>query len=142
MIILTLIILLGASLLLCFGKLFTNKQLSDIPKKNEISFIEIYGDYINDITKYHVIEGEGEITQIYDVLTSGKKIYTMESVNDIPYNVDGKLTKIILVDSNNNTSLFVYQTNDGKYYIEKSYEGIYEISVEAYKIITQYFITG
>ncbi|RDY25516.1 hypothetical protein CHL78_017775 [Romboutsia weinsteinii] len=46
-----------------------------------------------------------------------------------------------LTDSSNNaTSLFVYQANHGKYYIEKTYEGIYEISVEEYEILTQYFI--
>lgn len=135
------VIILGVFILLYFVGMFTNKQISGIPNKNEIAFVEIYGDCIDDINKYHLVEGDKDIAQIYDVLMSGKRNNTMESVNETPNHVSGKLTKIILTDSSKNaTSLFVYQANYGKYYIEKPYEGIYEISVEEYEILTQYFI--
>ena len=109
------------------GASYKSKKIIDIPSENEISFIEIYDDYINDIS------------EIYNILLSGNK--TMESVNDSPSNVNEKLIKIVLTDSSNEeVSLFIYEGNDGDYYIEKPYEGIYKISVQDYEILKQYLM--
>ncbi|MFR5266697.1 DUF5301 domain-containing protein [Clostridium sp.] len=143
MIIFSMAILLGAIMHLSIGGIVTSKQISDLPEENEVSYIEIYHDYICGISKYHSIEGDAGVSEIYSVLLSGKKNKTLKSVNDLQSNVNGKLTKIVLTDSSNKgTSLFTYQGNDGKYYIEKPYEGIYEISVQGYETLTQYFIAS
>jgi hypothetical protein len=144
MIINSLAIVIGAIVLLYFGVMFANKQILHIPKKDDISYIEIYGDFINDISKHHTIEGAKDISEIYNVLLSGKKSISRESVNELPTDVNGKLTRIVLTDNNNNndTWLYAYQANNGKYYIERPYIGICEISIEGYKIFTQYFIAS
>ena len=67
----------------------------------------------------------------------------MESVNDTPNNVNGNFTRIVLTDNSKNvTTLFAYEANDGNYYIEKPYEGIYQISVKEYEVLNQYFMVG
>lgn len=143
MIIFSMTILVGAIMFLSIGGIVTSKQISDIPKKNEVSFIEIYNDSMSNTSKHHTIEGDKYISEVYNVLLSGKKNKTMKSIDDSPTNVNGKLTRIVLTDSSNNvTSLFAYQGNDGKYYIEKPYDGIYEISVQGYETFTQYFIAN
>lgn len=143
MIIFSIVILLGAIIHLSIGGIVTSKQISDLPEENEVSYIEIYHDYIGGASKYHSIEGDTSVSEIYSVLLSGKKNKTLKSVNDLPSNVNGKLTKIVLTDSSNKgISLFTYQGNDGKYYIENPYEGIYEISVQGYETLTQYFIAS
>lgn len=142
MIVFSIAILVGTIIFISIGGIFTSKQILDIPKKNKVLFVEIYYDYTSSISKHHSIEGDNEITEIYNVLLSGRKSKTMKSVDESPSNVNGKLTKIVLTDSSNNVvSLFAYQGNDGKYYIEKPYEGIYEISIQCYETLTQYFIT-
>ena len=134
MLILVIAILVGIIAFVSIGTSYKSKKVIDILRKNEISFIEIYDDYINDISRYHVIDGDKGISEIYNVILSGNKNKTMQSVNDSPVNVDGKLTKIVLTDSSNEeVSLFTYQGNDGDYYIEKPYEGIYKISVQGYE---------
>lgn len=117
----------------------TSKQILDIPKKNEISFIEIYNDFSSNTSKLHTIEDAKDISEIYNALLLVKKNKIMQSIDDSPTNINGKLIRIVLADSSNNLiSLFVYQGNDGKYYIEKPYEGIYEISVQVYETFTKF----
>lgn len=117
----------------------TSKQILDIPKKNEISFIEIYNDFSSNTSKLHTIEDAKDISEIYNALLLVKKNKIMQSIDDSPTNINGKLIRIVLTDSSNNLiSLFVYQGNDGKYYIEKPYEGIYEISVQVYETFTKF----
>lgn len=117
----------------------TSKQILDIPKKNEISFIEIYNDFSSNTSKLHTIEDAKDISEIYNTLLLVKKNKIMQSIDDSPTNINGKLIRIVLADSSNNLiSLFVYQGNDGKYYIEKPYEGIYEISVQVYETFTKF----
>ena len=140
-IILLMTILGGVIIFLSIGRIGLSKQTLDIPKKNTISSIKIYSNYIDDTSKYHFIEHDKDISEIYDILLSSKKTRTIKSVDDSPSNVDKELTKLVLIDgSNNTTSLFIYQGNDGKYYIEKPYESIYRLSVQEYKKIAQYFI--
>ena len=116
-----------------------SKQILDIPKKNEISFIEIYNDFSSNTSKLHTIEDAKDISEIYNALLLVKKNKIMQSIDDSPTNINGKLIRIVLADSSNNLiSLFVYQGNDGKYYIEKPYEGIYEISVQVYETFTKF----
>ena len=117
----------------------TSKQILDIPKKNEISFIEIYNDFSSNTSKLHTIEDAKDISEIYNTLLLVKKNKIIQSIDDSPTNINGKLIRIVLADSSNNLiSLFVYQGNDGKYYIEKPYEGIYEISVQVYETFTKF----
>lgn len=141
-IIISIIPIVGIILLLFLGKTLNINKSLNIPRKNEISFIEIYNDSINDINKYHLIEGKINITGIYNALIHNKKGRRIESVNDVPTNVNRKLTKIILTDnSNNTTTLFAYQDHDGKYYIEQPYVGAYEISIKEYEVFTKYFVS-
>lgn len=139
MMIFSIISIVAGLMLLYISGVFSSKQISDIPKKDSISSIEIYYDSVNDISKYHTLQDNNSVSEIYDVLLSHKK--STKSINDSPTYVNGKLTKIVLNDRDNNeTSLFVYQSVDGNYYIEKPYEGIYEISTDEYNVFTQYFI--
>ena len=139
-IIISIAIFLGI-MIITFTKIsHSDKGSIDIPKKNEVSFIEIYDDYISDISKYHVIESDKDIEEIYDILLSAKRKKNMQSDNDSPTNVNGEVTKIVIKDSaNNEIILFVYKRNYGKFYIERPYEGIYEISNEEYDNLIQYF---
>lgn len=133
------VILLGVIMFLSIRETVTSKQILDIPKKNEISFIEIYNDFSSNTSKLHTIEDAKDISEIYNTLLLVKKNKIMQSIDDSPTNINGKLIRIVLADSSNNLiSLFVYQGNDGKYYIEKPYEGIYEISVQVYETFTKF----
>lgn len=133
------VILLGVIMFLSIRETVTSKQMLDIPKKNEISFIEIYNDFSSNTSKLHTIEDAKDISEIYNALLLVKKNKIMQSIDDSPTNINGKLIRIVLTDSSNNLiSLFVYQGNDGKYYIEKPYEGIYEISVQVYETFTKF----
>lgn len=133
------VILLGVIMFLSIRETVTSKQILDIPKKNEISFIEIYNDFSSNTSKLHTIEDAKDISEIYNALLLVKKNKIMQSIDDSPTNINGKLIRIVLTDSSNNLiSLFVYQGNDGKYYIEKPYEGIYEISVQVYETFTKF----
>lgn len=133
------VILLGVIMFLSIRETVTSKQILDIPKKNEISFIEIYNDFSSNTSKLHTIEDAKDISEIYNALLLVKKNKIMQSIDDSPTNINGKLIRIVLADSSNNLiSLFVYQGNDGKYYIEKPYEGIYEISVQVYETFTKF----
>lgn len=141
-IIISISIIAGMIMLLYLGGMFSNQQISGLPDKNKLSFIEVYIDYNDDETKYHIIESDEDIFEIYDVLMTGKKSSVMHSVNDVPVNIDGSLARIILTDSNNIcTSLYAYKADDEKYYIEIPYGDIYEISADKYEILTQYFMT-
>lgn len=134
-------IVLGIILIVFCKGFIKNSNISDIPKESEVAFIEIYADSIGDITKHHTIEGEENITEIYDVFKSGKKSKSIKSLNDTPADLDGKLTRIVLNDDSNTTTvLFAFQGKDGKAYIEKPYAAIYEISEENYEVLTKYFI--
>lgn len=133
------VILLGVIMFLSIRETVTSKQILDIPKKNEISFIEIYNDFSSNTSKLHTIEDAKDISEIYNALLLVKKNKIIQSIDDSPTNINGKLIRIVLADSSNNLiSLFVYQGNDGKYYIEKPYEGIYEISVQVYETFTKF----
>lgn len=133
------VILLGVIMFLSIRETVTSKQILDIPKKNEISFIEIYNDFSSNTSKLHTIEDAKDISEIYNTLLLVKKNKIIQSIDDSPTNINGKLIRIVLADSSNNLiSLFVYQGNDGKYYIEKPYEGIYEISVQVYETFTKF----
>ena len=122
-----------------FRQMVIRKQILNIPEKNKVSVIEIYYDYANDISKVRSIKDGKNISEIYNVLLLSKKS-KMKSIGDIPSNFNGKLTKIILIDNfNNEISLFVYKGKYGKYYVEKPYEGIYKISVDGYKVLTEVF---
>lgn len=134
-------IVLGIILIVFCKGFIRNSNISDIPKESEVAFIEIYADSIGDITKHHTIEGKENIAEIYDVFKSGKKSKSINSLNDTPADLDGKLTRIVLNDASNTTTvLFAFQGKDGKAYIEKPYSAIYEISEEDYEVLTQYFI--
>lgn len=140
-IIISIVLIVGIILLLLLGKMLKFNNSLNIPLKSEVSFIELYNDSLNNINKHHLIEEKVNITKIYNALIHNKKGKRIESVNDTPHNVNGKLTKILLNDNNNNsTTLFAYQGADGKYYIEQPYVGIYEISIKEYEVFTQYFL--
>lgn len=132
------IIFIVAIISLFLVKLLTVKQIPSIPLRNKVSSIEIYHDYINNLSKHHSIKSAQSISEIYNVLLSGKKSNILTSLDDSPSNVNGKPIKIVLTDSSNTvTLLFAYQGTDGKYYIEKPYEGIYKISVQGYETLSQ-----
>lgn len=142
MMIISMAFIAGAILLLYFGGFFKNRQISGLPEKNKLSFIEIYGDFNEDRNKHHKIESKEDISEIYDVLLSAKRSRIIESGNDVPVNISGRLVKMVLTYSDNDygRTLFAYQGDYGKYYIESPYQGIYKISSDKYEILTQYFM--
>ena len=123
--------------LLFFYKSLIIKETITIPDINNILNIEIYNDYNNNYT-HSIIKDYKDILPIHNIILSSKK-KQIKSVNDTPNNINGKLIKIIF-NTNTNTSLtlFLYKNYKNKYYIEKPYEGIYEISKKEYRTFMEY----
>lgn len=107
-----------------FGLIGCRKQAEPIvlPSVDEIDSINITTFDSSEIS----YSDEEWIEQFVDVLTKGEAT-TKESVQDIP-NVEsyGKVD----ISYNDKVSTIFYYTEDGKYYIEQPYQGIYITDVD------------
>lgn len=131
----SIILIVGVVLTLVLWEIYGSKYMISIPKIENILFVEIHESEKN---KYMIIEGDS-ISEVYDALIRKKKPTKHESINDAP--IESRYIKIDITDKKNIISTFyAYEGNNGGYYIEQPYNGVYKIEVEDYEIFNQYFI--
>lgn len=97
-----------------------------------------------DIESIKVSQNDQEII-IYNTLNISKiltifenKTTTMESIQDTPSNVSNFIQVKLILKNKDEKTLFLYQRNN-KYYLEQSYNGIYELTEAEYNIVLEYF---
>ncbi|MGG7209709.1 DUF5301 domain-containing protein [Clostridium baratii] len=130
------IFIIGFLSVICFKTVFGNKYTLNVPKLSDILVIELQE---NEKNKNIIIEDNENILEIYEVISNNKKSTRTESINDTP--IESKYIKIDLACKESEiTTLFVYEGDNEKYFIEQPYNGIYEITEKDYKTFTQYFL--
>lgn len=128
--------IIGFLAVICFKTVFGNKYTLNVPKLSDISFIELQE---NEKNKNITIEDNENILEIYEVISNNKKATRIESINDTP--IESKYIKIDLVGKEKEiATLFTYEGDNEKYFIEQPYNGIYEITEKDYNTFTQYFL--
>lgn len=130
------IFIIGFLSVICFKTVFRNNYTLNVPKLSDIVFIELQE---NEKNKNITIEDNENILEIYEVISNNKKATKIESVNDTP--IESKYIKIDLVCKESEiTTLFVYEGDNEKYFIEQPYNGISEITEKEYNTFTQHFL--
>ncbi|WP_338626599.1 DUF5301 domain-containing protein [Clostridium baratii] len=130
------IFIIGFLSVICFKTVFRNNYTLNVPKLSDIVFIELQE---NEKNKNITIEDNENILEIYEVISNNKKATRIESINDTP--IESKYIKIDLAGKEKEiTTLFVYEGDNEKYFIEQPYNGIYEITEKDYNTFTQYFL--
>ncbi len=84
------------------------------------------------------ISDENNVKEILDCINGGGRTTRSESINDDPGVVDEIKVNINHVIGGSSI-LFLY-TENGKYYIEQPYNGIYSISADEYNYIKKYLL--
>lgn len=110
----------------------------NLPQVEKLSKIELKKDGMS-VGIYKT----DEITDIINVLSGVKRITKTESIQDAPTNVDNEIQvdftfkEDIEYKAGKISTIFLYEKNE-RYYIEQSYNGIYQISADEYNSIKVY----
>ena len=116
--------------------IFRKNYTLNVPKLSDILIIELQE---NEKNKHMTIEDNENILEIYNIISNNKKATRTESINDTP--IESKYIKIDLAGKEKEiTTLFAYEGDNEKYFIEQPYNGIYEITEKDYNTFTQYFL--
>lgn len=102
----------------------------DILNLYQISSITI--DTLSEFEKVKEITDKETIETVYNVFNN--KTTQKESVNDNPINPEILFSVTFKNDNGDYKLAYIYK-KDNKYYIEQPYNGIYEISLDAFKTI-------
>lgn len=102
----------------------------DILNLYQISSITI--DTLSEFEKVKEITDKETIETVYNVFNN--KTTQIESVNDNPINPEILFSVTFKNDNGDYKLAYIYK-KDNKYYIEQPHNGIYEISLDAFKTI-------
>lgn len=115
----------------CYNKLNKTEYTLKIPQTNLFSSITLEQ---NGNTR--TIETDENMQSVITKLTGSGRITKQESIQDIPTDMEESIA--ITFNSGEKTTIYVYKKADG-YYIEQSYNGIYEITKEEYDGINKFY---
>ncbi len=116
--------------LLIFTSCYQGKDL-ELPDKDKNYIIQIeHGDF------YKLCTEPEEINEVLDIFADAKNTNT-ESINDFPHNVSDLITINLIMDERTDT-YYVYKQKS-KYYIERPYNGIWELESQKYNTLKNYF---
>lgn len=136
LIIILAVIIIGVVAFLYYEQQQTNKRVIEIPKQSTVDNIKISKNYSDN---YKEFEDKKVIADIYSALMQTKRVSSKESVHDVPQNADGDVKKIVIdIEDEGEAVIYVYKAKDGKYYVERPYEGIYEIREQYYNELIKY----
>ena len=135
LIILLVLIFIYIVLIICtyFLKNLKTYELN-LPKQEMVKSIAIESN-----EKKEIIANNEEIQNIIYTLNGKSNIRTTQkpSINDSPVNADNIIKVEFELNESTTSTIFVYM-KDNRYYIEKSYNGIYKIDKEEYDLIRKY----
>lgn len=116
----------------CFIFLTACKSSKNIPLP-ELDRIEDIGISLNVMDSIYTIKDRDKISLLLDEIKENSNKTKKKSINDEPTNIE--IYTLIQFNSKepeeNPTTLYLYKEDD-KYYIEKPYEGIWELDEEIY----------
>ena len=130
-IILTIMLLLIAGILV-FKYMQRTTYTLKLPKVEDVKSI-----VLNNENRREVITDVEEIEDIIYVLDGNGRASEKESTNDSPVNIE-QLIKLEFNFKDGGTSIAYSYANDGGYYFEQPYNGIYQISGDDYNSIEKY----
>ena len=107
----------------------------EIPQVGEVQDISIS----KNAGEYNTISDIEDMQNILGVLGNNKTT-TKESVNDIPMIVDNIIDINLNYTNKEKFTIYIYE-NNGKFFIEQPYNGIYRITKDDYKKIDFYAST-
>lgn len=129
-------VVIGLIFILYLKSSFKSDYTLNFPELSDIVYIELQE---NEKDKSRKVECIGRVIEVYDVILKNKKNISDESISDTP--VQSDYIKIDVVNKKRDrTTLFAYEGDNEKYFIEQPYNGIYEITGEEYNIFAQYFL--
>lgn len=129
-------VVIGLLFILYLRSSFKSDYTLNVPELSDVVYIELQE---NEKDKSRKVECIGRVIEVYDVILKNKKNISTESINDTP--VQSDYIKIDVVNKKRDrTTLFAYEGDNEKYFIEQPYNGIYEITGEEYNIFAQYFL--
>ena len=117
------------ALFVCIGK---RNYTLNLPSLNDIESISM-----GKSESLIVIHYSEEIKNILDILNSKKRVTNIESVQDMPVNASNQILIQFYLKENKVEVIYLYEKNNC-YYIEKPYNGIYEITSEEYNLVKSY----
>ncbi len=117
------------ALFVCIGK---RNYTLNLPSLNDIESISM-----GKSESLIVINYSEEIKNILDILNSKKRVTNIESVQDMPVNASNQILIQFYLKENKVEVIYLYEKNNC-YYIEKPYNGIYEITSEEYNLVKSY----
>lgn len=129
-------VVIGLLFILYLRSSFKSDYTLNVPELSDVVYIELQE---NEKDKSRKVECIGRVIEVYDVILKNKKNISDESISDTP--VQSDYIKIDVVNKKRDrTTLFAYEGDNEKYFIEQPYNGIYEITGEEYNIFAQYFL--
>lgn len=129
-----LIFIITIVIVICACSMFSNrtKYALEIINIDDILTIEITKDGNNII-----ITSTDKIADISNTILGVKRVTKEASISDYPANIENVITINITSKTEEKETLYLYKKNN-KYFIEKPYNGIYQISNDEYDIIINY----
>lgn len=109
-----------------------NRYTLQIANLEDILTIEMTKDGNN-----MMITNMDKISDIVNMILEVKRVTKVASVGDYPSNTDDVIQLKITSRSDEKDTLYIYEKNQ-KSFIEKPYNGIYQIAKEEYDIINNY----
>lgn len=116
---------IGASYYFVNGKIYK----LNLPPLDNLQSISLHQ---NENEK--VIDNSEEMNKVLYTISDIKSKNKKESIQDSPVNVDNEIRIDFNFIGRGTSTIFVYKKNN-KYYIERSYNGIYKISNDEYNSI-------
>lgn len=120
------IFLLGLSFVGC------DKAQITLPNESDLKSI-VLSESTKENNIYSTITSKKEIKSIIDSIKLDSKQTSIESVNDVPTNIDDYIKLEFLHSKEGSSIAYLYKTKN-RYYIEQPYIGIWEITKESYDL--------
>lgn len=129
------IVIIGLLLIGCAVAFFMNRTTYtlNLPEADDLKSISL-----SNPNKEEEVTDIKEIEDMLYVLKENGRTTKKESINDSPVNTEEPIKVELNLKKEGSSVVYIYE-DDGKYYLEQPYNGIYQISGDEYNDIAKYF---